>query len=38
MQYQLNATRNKMGKHYLHIDLVIIVQLACNTHLYMMFK
>jgi hypothetical protein len=33
MQYQLNATRNKMGKHYSHIDLVIIIQLTCNTHL-----
>jgi hypothetical protein len=38
MQYQLNATKNKMGKHYPHIDLVIIVQLTCNTHLYMMFE
>jgi hypothetical protein len=25
MQYQLNAIRNKMGKHYPHIDMVIIV-------------
>jgi hypothetical protein len=33
MQDQLNATRNKMGKHYLHIDLVNIVQLTCNTHI-----
>jgi len=24
MQDQLNATRNKMGKHYLHINLVIM--------------
>jgi hypothetical protein len=32
MQNQLNATKNKMGKHYLHIDPMIIVQLTCNTH------
>jgi hypothetical protein len=38
MQYQLNATSNEMGKDYLHIDLVIIVQLTCNTHVYMTFE
>jgi hypothetical protein len=38
MQNQLNATKNKMGKHYLHIDPMIIVQLTCNTHLYMTFE
>jgi hypothetical protein len=38
MEYQLNATRKKMGKHYSHIDLVIIVQLTSNTHLYIMFE
>jgi len=38
MQDQLIATKNKMGKHYSHIDLVIIVQLTCNTHLYMTFE
>jgi len=27
-----------MGKQYLHIDLVIIVQLTYNTHLYMTFE
>jgi hypothetical protein len=32
MQDQLNVTRKKMNKQYLHIDLVIIVQLTCNTH------
>jgi hypothetical protein len=38
MQNQLSATSNKMGKHYSHIDLVIIVQLTCNTHLHMTFE
>jgi hypothetical protein len=38
MQDQLNAIRNKMDKHYPHIDLVIIIQLTYNTHLYMTFE
>jgi hypothetical protein len=38
MQDQLNATKNKMDKHYPHIDPVIIVQLTCNTHHYMTFE
>jgi len=38
VQDQLNVTKNKMGKHYPHIDLMIIVQLTCNTHLYMTFE
>jgi len=33
MQNQLNATRDKIGKHYLHIDLVIIIQLTYNTQI-----
>jgi len=38
IQDQLNVTKNKMGRHYSHIDLMIIVQLTCNTHLYMTFE
>jgi hypothetical protein len=38
IQDQLHATENKMGKHYPHIDLMIIVQLTYNTHLYITFE
>jgi hypothetical protein len=33
MQDQLNAIINKMDKHFVHIDLMIIVQLTYNTHI-----
>jgi len=33
IQDQLNATKNKTGEHYLHIELVNIVQLTCKTHI-----
>jgi hypothetical protein len=32
MQDQLNVTKQRKRKQFPHIDLVIIIQLTCNTH------